>query len=490
MRFWSSTVSVFTVGIFHNEIALSRQLFRLIGDIGRLKTHCPLACAFDMLRLRMKEPFCSLALLALVSATCACAAENWPQFRGPDGDGHSDAKGLPLTWGETSHVKWKTPIHDRAWSSPVIWGNQVWITTATEDGTKLFAVCVDRRSGKILHDRKLFDVANPQFAHKFNTYASPTPVIEAGRVYVTFGSPGTACLNTETGQVLWERRDFVCNHYRGAGSSPILYRDLLIMNFDGSDHQFIVALDKHTGKTAWRKERSIDYKDLGPDGKPMIEGDLRKAFSTPHVTLLDGRPALLSQGAKAHYAYDPLTGEELWRVEERNCHSASSRPVVGQGLVFFSAGFSRGILLAVSPGKIGAPGPRVIDASEDSKAAPDQLHLAWKSMRNVPNKPSVLVVDDLLFMIDDGGIASCLEAKTGAEVWRERVGGNYSASPVYAEGRIYFFSEEGKTTVIEASRQFKKLAENKLDDGFMASPAITGKTFVLRTKTHLYRIEE
>jgi len=431
-----------------------------------------------------------IAVQLLLWGGAAGGAENWPQFRGPDGDGHSDATGLPLKWSETNNVKWKTPIHDRAWSSPVVWGGQVWVTTATEDGTKLFAVCVNRDTGSIIHDLKLFDVPNPQFAHKFNSYGSPTPVIEEGRIYVTFGSPGTACLDTRTGQVLWQRRDFVCNHFRGAGSSPIIYRDLLLMNFDGSDHQFIVALDKKTGKTIWRKERSIDYQDLEADGKPKLDGDLRKAFSTPHVALIEGKPVLLSQGAKAHYGYDPLTGEEFFRVEERNCHSAASRPVLGQGLIFFSAGFSRGTLLAVDPGKIGGAGPHVIDTSEESKSAPGQLHLVWKSMRNVPNKPSLLVVDNLLFMIDDGGVASCLDAKTGIEVWRERIGGNYSASPVYAEGRIYFFSEEGKSTVIQASREFKKLAENKLDDGFMASPAIAGKAFFLRTKKQLYSISE
>ena len=435
----------------------------------------------------MRQAFFTLALPVLLWAGSACGAQNWPQFRGPNGNGHSEAKGLPLTWSETDHVKWKTPIHDRGWSSPVVWDNQIWMGTATEDGTKLFAVCVDRETGKIMHDLKLFDIANPQFAHKFNTYASPTPVIEAGRVYITFGSPGTACLDTRTGEIFWQRRDFVCNHYRGAGSSPILHRDLLIMNFDGSDHQFIVALDKKTGQTVWEKQRSVDYKDLGPDGKPQIEGDLRKAFSTPHVAMFDGKDVLISQGAKAHYGYEPLTGLELWRVEERSCHSASSRPVVGQGLVFLCTGFSRGILLAVSPGKLG---PRVIDASEETKPSPEQLHVVWKTTRNVPNKPSVLLVNDLIFMIDDGGIASCLEAKTGAEVWRERAGGNYSASPVYADGKIYLFNEEGKTTVLEAARQFKKLAENKLDDGFMSSPAISGQAFFLRTKKQLYRIEQ
>jgi outer membrane protein assembly factor BamB len=336
---------------------------------------------------------------------------------------------------------------------------------------------------------KLFDVANPQFCHKFNSYASPTPVIEAGRVYVTFGSPGTACLDTETGQVLWERRDFVCNHYRGAGSSPVLHGDLLLMQFDGSDHQFVAALDKKTGRTVWRKERSIDFKDLGPDGKPESEGDWRKAFATPHVALFEGQSLFVSLGAKAAYGYDPVSGEEYWRVEERAQHSAATRPVVGKGLVFYPTGFSKGQLFAVRAGRSGEGKPCVLDAAKPVESSSGPLQLAWKVTRNVPCKPSLLLVDDLIFMIDDGGIASCLEAATGAEVWRERVGGNYSASPLYAEDRIHFCSEEGKTTVIKAGREFKKLAENQLGDGFMASPAVAGKALFLRSRTHLYRIE-
>jgi outer membrane protein assembly factor BamB len=331
---------------------------------------------------------------------------------------------------------------------------------------------------------KLFDVEKPQFAHKFNTYASPTPVIEAGRVYMTFGSPGTACLDTKTGKVLWERRDFECNHYRGAGSSPILFEDLLLMNFDGSDHQFVVALDKRTGKTAWQRERSIDFKDLGADGKPESEGDLRKAFSTPHVARIEGRPLLISQGAKAVYAYEPRTGQELWRVEERTSHSASARPTTGNGLIFVNTGWSNGQLLALRAGRAGA----VLDANS-SESAGGLLQVAWKTKRNVPKKPSLQFADDYLFAIDDGGIASCLDASTGKEFWRERVGGNYSASPILAEGRVYFFSEEGKTTVIEAGRQFRRLAENTLEEGFMASPAVEGRALFLRTRSHLYRIE-
>src|SRR5687768_11795691 len=209
--------------------------------------------------------FWFLPLVALMLALPA-RSDHWPQFRGPEGNGHSLAKGLPTTWSEANNVRWKTAIHGKAWSSPVIWDNQIWVTTAPEDGTQLFAICVDRESGKILRELKLFDVAAPQFCHKFNSYASPTPVLEEGRAYITFGSPGTACLDTKTAKVLWERRDLECNHYRAAGSSPIIYRDLLILSFDGSDQQYIAALNKKTGKTVWKTDRSIDFKDLGPDG--------------------------------------------------------------------------------------------------------------------------------------------------------------------------------------------------------------------------------
>ena len=211
-------------------------------------------------------------LLGLV-CTSAALASNWPQFRGPAGDGHAATNKIPVQWSAQENVKWATEIHGRGWSSPVIWGKQIWLTTATPDAKELFAVCVDADTGKITRDLKLFTVERPQFIHQANSPASPTPVLEAGRVYVTFGSPGTACLDTTSGKVIWERRDLECNHYRGAGSSPIIYRDLLIMNFDGSDAQFLIALDKRTGKTVWRKDRSIDFKDLGADGKPKAEGD-------------------------------------------------------------------------------------------------------------------------------------------------------------------------------------------------------------------------
>ena len=295
----------------------------------------------------------------------------WPQFRGPSGDGVSTATGLPLSWSETENVRWKTPIHGRAWSSPVILGNQVWMTTATPDGKELFAVAVDKSTGRIVFDLKLFDVPKPQFAHAFNSYASPTPAIEQGRVYVTFGSPGTAALDTATGKVLWTRRDLECNHFRGAGSSPVIFQDLLLMHFDGSDVQYVVALDKKTGKTVWKTPRSIDFKDLEPDGKPKADGDFRKAFATPLVVDWQGKPVFISLGSQAAYGYDPLTGKELWRLEERAQYSSSVRPISGNVLVFYTTCFNTAQVYAIKP-----------DGT-----------VAWKGARGAPQKPSLIFSD-------------------------------------------------------------------------------------------------
>lgn len=415
------------------------------------------------------------AVIAIALGAAMPLHAQWPQFRGANGLGVAADQRVPLTWSEGRSVRWKTAVHGRAWSSPVVLDDQVWVTTATPDGRRLSALALDRATGKVVHDLLLFEVATPQYVHPFNSYASPTPVIEPGRVYVTFGSPGTAAVDTQTGKVIWERRDLHCNHHRGAGSSPILFRNLLVMHFDGSDVQYIVALDKATGRTVWRTERSIDFKDLGPDGKPKDQGDLRKAFATPHVIEVGGRSILISLGSMAMYGYDPETGEELWRLEDRSGFSSSTRPVVGHGLVFYPTGFPTGELVAVRvSGSRGSLTPEVV----------------WRVTRGVPEKPSLLLAGDLLFMIDDAGIATCLEAKTGAEVWKARVGGTFSASPLLAGNRVYFFDEDGKTTVIDAGRAYRVLAENRLDEGFMASPAAAGGTLFLRTRTHVYGIAD
>jgi outer membrane protein assembly factor BamB len=415
-----------------------------------------------------------IAVLVCVAAAMVRVEGQWPQFRGPTGDGNAAGASLPLTWSESENVRWRTAVHGRAWSSPVILGNQVWMTTAAEDGRELFAVALDQNSGTIVHDLKIFQIDRPQEAHPFNSYASPTPAIENGRVYVSYGTHGTAAIDAGSGKVVWQRQDLTVNHFRGAGSSPILFRNLLILHFDGIDAQYVVALDKDTGKTVWRTERSIDYQDLGPDGRPAGDGDFRKAFATPHVITVDGEPLLISVGGKALYGYDPMTGKERWRVETRENHSPSGRPVSGHGLVFYANGWDTAQLLAVRPGGSGN-----VTAT----------HVAWRFTRSVPLKPSVLVVGDLIYMVNDVGIATAVEARTGQMIWQSRVGGTFSASPIHAGGRIYMFDEDGKTTVIEAGRAFKLLAENQLDNGVMASPAVAGNALFLRTTHDVYRIE-
>jgi outer membrane protein assembly factor BamB len=409
----------------------------------------------------------TLLLTALVLfGSGALAGENWPNFHGPTQDSHSDSTGLPLTWSETENIVWKTPIHDSGWSTPVVWGKQVWLTTATDDGRQSFALCIDRETGNIVHDLKLFDNPEPEDTRKYNSFASPTPLIEEGRVYLHFGSYGTACLDTRTARVLWSRRDLPCRHYRGPGSSPIAFENLLIVHYDGYDHQYVVALDRRTGDTVWKKVRDVDY---GTDN-----GDIMKAYSTPLVIDVDGQKQLVSPTSKACVVLDPRTGNDLWRIRYDG-FSTAARPLFGHGLVFINSGFPKGEIFAVRP-----------DGRGDVTAS----HVVWNARKSLPSKPSSLLIGDRIFSIDDTGVATCLEAKTGKSIWAERVGGEFSGSPVFVDGRIYVFSHEGKTTVFAPEDRYRPLATNELESGFRASPAIAGKAFFLRTEKHLYRIEQ
>jgi len=403
----------------------------------------------------------------MMLATPGLAGENWPQFRGPQANGHSDAEGLPLKWSGEENVVWKTPIHDHGWSSPVIWEDAIWVTTATTDGQHAFAVCIDRASGKIVHDVNVFDTEEPEPIATTNSYASPTPVIESGRLYAHYGTYGTACLDTDSGEILWTRRDLNCDHHEGPGSSPMLWGDLLIFNVDGRDVQYVVALDKATGKTVWKTNRSVDYS--------IFPENTRKAFCTPIVIESAGGLQLISPGAKATTGYDPGSGKELWTVRY-NGWSTAPRPVFGNGLVFLITDYERPELWAVRPGGTG-------DLTDS--------HVAWKLTTAIPSRPSLILIDDLLYMVTSTGIASCVEAKTGRLIWKERMGGDYSASPIYAAGRIYFFNHEGTTTVVQPGRKYTVAAVNKLDgEQLMATPAVAGKALFVRTRTHLYRIEE
>jgi outer membrane protein assembly factor BamB len=409
-----------------------------------------------------------VAFFATCILTASLAlADNWPEFRGPDGDGHGVAKNLPAKFGDNENITWKTPIQGKAWSSPVVWGEQIWMTTATEDGTSLSAVRVDLKSGKITHNRRVFFVNKPQYINPFNSYGSPTPVIEEGRVYVHFGAHGTAAIDTTDGKVLWTRQDLPCDHFRGPGSSPILFENLLIVNFDGFDLQYVVALDKNTGDTVWKQDRNIDY------GKDNDNGDAKKAYGTPRVIEVNGQLQLVNPSAGATISYDPRTGKEIWRVMSGGMN-ASARPLWANGMIYATTAAGGWQLFAVRPDGTG-------DISKS--------HTVWKQPKAIPTRSSPIMVDDLIYMVNDAGIFSCVEAKTGKSVWTERVGGNYTSSPVYADGKLYFFSQDGECPVLAPGRKFNLLAKNELIGGCMASPAVADNALLVRTRTHLYRIE-
>jgi outer membrane protein assembly factor BamB len=422
-----------------------------------------------------------LALVLLVFGSAAARAD-WPEFRGPWGDGHvsapGDAKliGLPLRWSETNNVKWKTEIPHRGWSTPGVMNGQVWLTTATIDGHDFFAICVDAETGNIRFNEKVFHSDNPESlgnGASMNCYATPSPVIEPGRVYIHFGSFGTACLDSTTGKVLWKRDDLPCRHYRGPSSSPVLFENLLILTMDGADLQYHVALDKKTGKTVWKTNRSVIWADENVPGQMAKDGDLRKAHSTPLIVTAAGKPQMLSVGAKAAYGYDPRTGRELWKVQYPDW-SVAPRPLFDRGLAFIVTGLTKKEMWAVKT---------------DGQGDVTDTGVVWKLKTRVGKYASPILVDGLIYTASDESFITCVEAATGQTVWTERVGGKYAASPIYGDGRLYFFSQDGTTLVLKPGRTLQVLATNTLANGFMASPAVDGKALFLRTRTHLYRTE-
>jgi outer membrane protein assembly factor BamB len=425
----------------------------------------------------------SLLVLALMAFGAVAARADWPEFRGPWGNGHASAPGdtrllgLPLHWNETDNVRWKTEIPYRGWSTPVVLGGQVWVTTATDEGHDFFAICVEAETGKTRYHEKVFHCDEPEplgNGASMNCYATPSPVIEPGRVYVHFGRFGTACLDTSNGKVLWKREDIVCRHYRGPASSLVRFEDLIILTMDGVDVQYHVALDKQTGATVWKTARSVAWNDENVPGPMARDGDLRKAHSTPLIGTVAGKPQMFSTGAKAAYGYDPRTGRELWKVQY-NDWSVAPRPLYDQGLVFLVTGLNRRELWAVKP---------------DGQGDVTDSHVTWKFNNRVGKYASPILVEGLIYTAAEENYVTCVEAATGQMVWSERIGGKYAASPIYADGRLYFCDQQGATRVLKPGRTCEVLATNALANGFMASPAASGKALFLRTKTHLYRVEQ
>jgi len=412
-------------------------------------------------RARFLLPVILLSMAAAVSRV-ELRADDWTEFRGPTGQGHSAEHDIPIEWSESRNVVWKTQVPGTGWSSPVVAGGKVWLTAAAKDrdGGSLRALAYDVATGREIVDTEVFHVRSVDPLNLKNTRASPTPILAGDRVYVHFGADGTAALTT-TGEILWKTRfDYDSQH--GDGGSPALYGDLLILNCDGDDVAFVVAVEKQTGKTRWKTSRRQ------PSGQ---------AYSTPLVIRVGDRDQVISVGAYRAAAYDPATGREIWRVSYPvrfpDGFSNVMRPVYGAGLLFISGGFNIPSFVAVRP---------------DGTGDVTKTHVAWTLMRGAPLTPSPLIVDNDLYIVSDGGIALCLDARTGQTYWQRRLNGNYSASPVYADGRIYFLSEEGMATVIEPGHQFRELANNRLDGRTLASIAVSNGSIFIRSDTHLYRI--
>jgi outer membrane protein assembly factor BamB len=419
----------------------------------------------------MTRAFFAFALVGILAhgASAAPSDGSWPQFRGPLGNGHAAASGLPVTWSETQNVKWRTAIPGEGWSSPVVMGGRLWMQTALDGGRSLRAVCVDQTSGAVQHNVEVFYVEAPEEKHALNSHASPTPVVDDERVYVFFGMHGVACLDLASGKVLWKNTELKHDHDKnGPGSSPILHGDLLVLTCDGTEVQFLCALDKRTGKLRWKADRS-NRAELAAKNF-----HLRKAYHTPEIIRVNGRDQLISMGAFRVCGYDPDNGRELWFVDLPG-FSNVPRPVFGHGLLFIATGFMKPELWAIRPGGTGNL---------------TRSNVAWKYAKQAPQKPSPILVGDQLFVLSDAGILTCLDAKSGRELWAERLGGEFSASPVFADGHLFFCNQAGVTTVLKPGANFEVVARNTLAGGFMASPAVAGKALYLRTKTHLYRIEK
>lgn len=427
----------------------------------------------------------------ILTGPSAQADDEWPQFRGPDGQGHTNTVGLPLEWSETKNIAWKTPIPGEGHSSPVISGQQIWMTSAivrplspeeeqkrlsqlkNKDGLQiggaliLQAILVDRESGTLLKEIPLFDVPQAEPKHSMNSYASPTPAIAGDSVYFHFGTYGTACVERSSGRIVWKNSEFHIDHQNGPGSSPVVFEDKVIIHFDGTDAQFLAAFDCQTGKVVWRTDRSGEM-DKTPE--------LKKAYGTPLIVQVNGKPLLISQAANWVYGYDPATGKEVWKASYGQLgFSTVPRPVTLGNTVYVATSYMQSRLLAVR-----------FDGQGDVTSS----HIRWTSDKQIPKKPSMLAVGERLYFVSDGGIIRCVNADTGADIWFERLPGEYSASPLAVGESIYFFGQNGTTTVFRNSDEYTELASNVLDGELMASPAVAGKALFVRSTKNLYRIEQ
>ncbi len=402
-----------------------------------------------------------LLILALTPATRA----DWEQFRGPTGQGIASADRLPTAWDQKKNVAWRKELPGKGWSSPVIVGGKVYLTTAVPQGKNysLRALRLDAATGAIDWDQEVFreDSAAAPKIHSKNSHASPTAVVENGRVYVHFGHMGTACLDAKDGMKVWANQSLRYNPVHGNGGSPIVAGDNLVFNIDGTDLQAVVALDKKTGKVAWQTPRNS-------------KAAKKFSFSTPLVITVGGKQQIVSAGSDVVLGLDAATGREVWRVRYSG-YSLVPRPVFGNGLLYVCTGYDSPGLYAIRP-----------DGTGDVTGT----HVAWTVKKAaMPRNASPLLVGGDLYTVSDSGILTCLAAKTGKERWSENVGRPHSASPIFAGGHIYLLSEDGTATVFKPGAGYDPVATNKLGERALASYAADGPALFLRTEKALYRIE-
>jgi outer membrane protein assembly factor BamB len=398
-------------------------------------------------------------------------AEDWTEFRGPTGQGHSSVTGLPIQWGDAENVAWKQEIPGKGWSSPIILGKRLYLTTAVPKGEgkssaqSLRALCIDAVTGKIVWNVEVFEQPEGAQIHDTNSHASATPITDGKRLFVHFGTHGTACLKLADGDVVWRNQELKYSPVHGNGGSPVLVDNRLIVSCDGSDEQFVVALDPETGAQRWRTPRNLNP-------------SRGFSFGTPLVIRIDGKDQIVSQGSEAVIAYDPETGREIWKVRYPGGYSVVPRPVFGMNLLFVCTGFNTPAVMAIRPQ--GASG----DVTE--------THVAWQSKKGVPLDPSPLLIDDSLYLISDSGVVSCLEATTGQERWHHRLGsgGKFWASPIYADGKIFAQSEDGEGIVLQPGSDYQELAKNPLHELTRASYAVSDGALFIRTEKLLRRMQQ
>lgn len=427
-----------------------------------------------MLNLYKKSAIAILICVVQLSLFAQPDHQNWTQFRGSQLNGRSIESGFPVNWNDSTNIAWKIPIPGKGWSSPIVFENQVWLTTADSETREIRAICVDLESGKRLHNVLIYQPEKLYRIHAVNSYATPTGAIEAGKVYLHFGRYGTTCLNTSTGEKVWERNDLQCEHIQGPGSSLFLYKEMLIVHMEGTDQQQILALDKHSGRTIWIAERPAGlYETLADIGK--------KAFVTPIVVNVKGRDLLISNGSSVCIAYDLETGKEVWRVMQGE-DSTISMPVEGDGMVYFYTSFVTGEdgrkyaeLLAVDPNGRGDIG---------------ESHIRWRMKAPILQLSTPVYVDGRLYTVDSKGEFFCLDARSGKIIWSEKLRGKFNASPLYADGHIYVCETRGKTMVYKLDPEPRRIAENKLEGEIWATPALIDGAIIMRSSKYLYRIEE